>query len=84
MDKYYILTFENTHNAINGEAVLKEKNIKVKVMPTPTFVTKSCGISLKINEEEINEVKAIIENGLIKIKGIILKEGSSFKQVNLI
>lgn len=84
MDKYYILTFENTHNAINGETVLKNKNIRAVVMPTPTFVTKSCGISLKIDEKEIEKVKALIEEGAIKIKSTILKEGSSFKEVNLI
>jgi hypothetical protein len=84
MDKYYILTFENTHNAINGESVLKANNIKAIVMPTPTFITKSCGISLRLTEEEVLKVKPLISEEKIKIKGVILKEGSSFKEVNLI
>lgn len=84
MDKYYILTFENTHNAISGESVLKENNIKVVVMPTPTFVTKSCGISLRVLEDEIEKVKSLVREERIRIKGTILKEGSSFREVNLI
>lgn len=84
MDKYYILTFENTYNAINGESVLKDNNIKAIIMPTPTFVTKSCGISLKIDENEIQKVKPLVLNEKIKIKGTLLKEGSSFKEINLI
>lgn len=84
MDKYYILTFENTHNAINGESVLKGNNIKAVVMPTPTFVTKSCGISLKFDEGELEKIKTLIQEEKIKIKGALLKEGSSFKEINLI
>lgn len=84
MDKYYILTFENTHNAINGESVLKESNIKAVVMPTPTFITKSCGISLRVVEDDLNRVKTLIKDDKIKIKAAILKEGSSFKELKLI
>ena len=83
MDKYYILTFENTHSAINAESVLKANNIKAIVMPTPTFVTKSCGISLKLTEEELEKVKPLINEEKIKIKGIILKESNSFREIEL-
>lgn len=83
MEKYYILTFDNTHSAINGESVLKANNIKAIVMPTPTFVTKSCGISLRITEEEIENVKGLINEEKLKIKAAIVKEGNSFREVNL-
>jgi hypothetical protein len=83
MDKYYILTFENTHSAINAESILKTNNIKAIVMPTPTFVTKSCGISLKLTEEGLEEVKPLISTEKIKIKGIILKDDNSFREIEL-
>jgi len=81
MDKYYILTFENTHNAISGESVLKENKIKAIVMPTPTFITKSCGISLRVQEDEIEKIKILEIENKIKIKSTILKEGNSFKEI---
>jgi hypothetical protein len=84
MEKYYILTFENTHSAINSESVLKANNIKAIVMPTPTFVTKSCGISLRLTEEEVEKVKPLISEGKIKFKAAILKEGASFREVALL
>ena len=83
MDKYYILTFENTHSAINGESVLKANNIKAIVMPTPTFITKSCGISLRLTEEDMVKVKILISEEKFKIKGIILKEGNGFREIAL-
>ena len=81
MDKYYILTFENTHNAISGESILKQNKVKAIVMPTPTFITKSCGISLRIEEDEVERTKTLQGENKIKIKSIILKEGSSFKEI---
>jgi hypothetical protein len=83
MDKYYILTFENTHGAINGEAVLKENSIKAIVMPTPTFVTKSCGISLRLSEEEMQKVKPLMEEEKVKVKAVIVKEGNSFRELKI-
>jgi hypothetical protein len=83
MDKYYILTFENTHSAISGESVLKANNIKATVMPTPTFVTRSCGISLRLTEEELEKVKPLIEQEKIKVKAAILKEGNNFREIKL-
>jgi len=83
MEKFYILTFENTHNAINGEKVLKENNVKAIVMPTPTFISKSCGISLRLAEEEVEKVKPLMAEEKIKVKAAILKEGSSFREINL-
>lgn len=81
MDKYYILTFENTHNAINAESILKENKIKAIVMPTPTFITKSCGISLRVLEDEVEKIKTLIIEDKIKIKNTILKEENSFKEI---
>lgn len=81
MDKYYILTFQNTHNAINAESILKENKIKAIVMPTPTFITKSCGISLRVLEDEVEKIKTLIIEDKIKIKNTILKEENSFKEI---
>lgn len=84
MDKYYILTFENTHNAINGEAVLKRNEIKAIVMPTPTFITKSCGISLRFTEEELDRVRQLMLEEKIKVKTVIIKDEKGFKEISLI
>lgn len=81
MERYYILSFENTHGAISGESVLKENSMKVTVMPTPTFITKSCGISLRVFEEDMDKIKQLKAEGKINIKSIILKEGNSFKEI---
>lgn len=83
MDSYYLITFENTHSAMNAEAVLKQNGIKNTVMPTPTYITKSCGISLKLNKADLPVVTKLIEDDSIRIKLVYLKEGSQFRAIEL-
>lgn len=81
MKKYYILTFENTHEAINAEDSAKMLKIKYIIMPTPTYITKSCGICIRIEENELYNVKKLIEMDKIKIKDIFLKDDDGYKSI---
>ncbi|NEZ47871.1 DUF3343 domain-containing protein [Clostridium niameyense] len=79
--KTYVITFNNTHNAMDGEAVLKDKGIKLRIIPTPTYITKSCGISIRIDDKEYEKVKPIIDSNEINIKNVYLKEGGNYELV---
>lgn len=78
---YYIITFKNTYNAMEGEKVLKKENINNQVMPTPTVITRSCGISLKIEEDEYPKIEQIIGKREIKPKSILYRSENSYKIV---
>lgn len=79
MKGYYIITFKNTHTAMEGEKVLKKEKVENQVMPTPTVVTRSCGISLKIEEEEYSKIIAIIEKKEMEPKSILYRSENSYK-----
>ena len=50
--KDFIMVFNNTHEAMEGERILKENGIAFIIMPTPTYITKSCGISSAFNKDQ--------------------------------
>jgi hypothetical protein len=83
MDKEYLLTFENSHKAIEAESIMKENNINILIMPTPTVITRSCGLCIKIIHKDADKVKALIENGNINIKSILLKTGQNYEMTEL-
>ncbi|MGL4731345.1 MAG: DUF3343 domain-containing protein [Clostridium sp.] len=83
MDKYYILVFNNTHEAMKAESVCKSENIKPTMMPTPSYITKSCGISLKVNEDQIENIKQLIKNEKLTIKSMFMKDGASYGEVTI-
>jgi len=82
MGEFYLLTFKNTHDAIGGEKVLKERQITAVVMPTPTSMTKSCGISIKVSKQSIEDVKALINRNEINVKDIYLYIDRQFTVIN--
>ena len=76
---YYIIVFKNTHDAMSAEQKLNELNYKFRIMPTPTLITQSCGICIRIEEEE--ELNKIISSNIIEFKNIYKKEEANYKMI---
>ena len=73
---YYIIVFKNTHDAMTADKKLAIKNYKFRIMPTPTLITQSCGICVRIeNDDEIN---SIIENKEIEFKNIYKRNETEY------
>lgn len=68
--KHYIMVFKNTHDAIDGEKIFNCNSIKMMIMPTPTYITQSCGISIRFTEKELNSVEELINNNKINFKNV--------------
>ncbi|MGL4654993.1 MAG: DUF3343 domain-containing protein [Sarcina sp.] len=77
--KLYIMVFNNTHEAMAAEKTMERENVKVMVMPTPTYITKSCGISLKFDEESVEVIDKLIEDDKVKFKNIYFRDAEGFK-----
>ena len=76
--KYFIMVFNNTNDDMNGERIFKDNNIEFVIMPTPTYITQSCGICIRFNENIIEKVNSIIEKDSLKYKNIYLNDGKQF------
>lgn len=76
--KYYIIVFKNTHDAMTGEKALKEKEYVFRIMPTPTSITQSCGICIRVEDED--QIKRIKEENF-EYKNIYCKEGSEYREI---
>jgi hypothetical protein len=81
MVDFYLITFENTSSAIKAESNLKEKGIKLMIMPTPTFITKSCGISIRVQADIAEVIEGILAKGEIAYKAYYKKENNNYSQV---
>ena len=69
---YYIVVFKNTHDAMSAEKKLNELNYKVRIMPTPTSITMSCGICVRIDDKE--QIDSILKDNILEYKNIYFKE----------
>ena len=75
---YYIIVFKNTHDAMSAEQKLNGLNYKFRIMPTPTLITQSCGICIRIEEEEEEKVNEINNNNTVEFKNIYKKEEANY------
>ena len=73
---YYIIVFKNTYDAMAAEKKLKELNFDFKIMPTPTTITMSCGICVRMDEKE--NIDLIINNDILQYKNIYFKDNAGY------
>lgn len=76
--KYFIMVFNNTNDAMNGEKTFKDNNIEFVIMPTPTYITQSCGICIRFGEKMLGTVNSVIEKDNLKYKNIYSNDGIKF------
>ena len=67
---YGVLTFESTHHPISGEKVFKEAGLKFKTIPTPREITSSCGLSIRFNLDDLENIVEKIKETELAIKGV--------------
>ncbi|NLW39638.1 MAG: DUF3343 domain-containing protein [Tissierellia bacterium] len=83
--EFGVITFKSTHYAIQGDIAFKEQNINYRTIPTPREITRSCGLAIKFDLEDIDLVKDIIEKNKLTIDGIfkMVKDDQGYKAERL-
>lgn len=77
---YYIIVFKNTHDAMSAEKKLEELNYEFEIMPTPTSITLSCGICVRIGNKDI--IDSILDSKAFEFKNIYLKTDKGYELFN--
>lgn len=73
---YFIIVFKNTLDAMTAERALKEKDFEFKMMPTPTAITQSCGLCVRIEKKEL--IDYVISENLVAFKNIYEKSNEGY------
>lgn len=76
---YFIIVFKNTHDAMSGEKKLLQENYSIRIMPTPTAITQSCGICIRIEDEK--QIQKIINEDSLTFKGIYKKTSEGYIEI---
>ncbi len=57
----YLVVFDNTHQALRGEEVLKKHAVPHETVSTPPHIQAGCGISLRIHPESLEAVEIALD-----------------------
>lgn len=80
MNDYYIAVFDSTHHALMFEKVIRDKGFKISIMPVPREITASCGLSARLDADEIDSIKAVAEEENLKVAGYYRAETQNGKK----
>lgn len=73
---YYVVVFKNTYDAMAAEKKLKELNYNFRIMPTPTSITMSCGICVRMNEQE--QIDTVMHENILEYKSIYFRNEEGY------
>ena len=67
MDKFKLLAFNSTHQAILTEKVLKENGHEMRLIPIPRNISASCGLAAKVRESDLEAVMKLVARHGIEV-----------------
>ena len=70
MDNYGVVLFNTTSAAMRAENILKKGQVDIKLIPTPRELSSDCGIALRFNWPEAENVGILLDTGGVEIEGI--------------
>ena len=76
MDNEMLIAFDSTQQALRAEMLLEYADIEIDIFPTPKEITAGCAMSIQFFQSGIEEVKKIIVEQEIEIRGIFSRDAN--------
>jgi hypothetical protein len=70
MAKYSVVLFYSTAHAIRAEKVLQRAGLAIKMIPTPRQLSSDCGIALRFERADEEQVAATLREKRVPTNGI--------------
>lgn len=78
MKEMLLIAFDSTQQALRTEILLEYAEIEIDIRPTPKQITAGCALSIEFPKPCYEEVKSIIKQEKVEIRGIYFKHGDSY------
>lgn len=80
-DGDYVAIFNSIHRVMEAERLLKDKSLKILLIPAPRALAADCGLAIRYAEEIRGEVEgALAEAGLLP-RDLYRKNGEEFVKI---
>ncbi|MGZ9585960.1 DUF3343 domain-containing protein [Paenibacillus marinisediminis] len=67
---WLVMAFDSTQQALRAEMLLEYADLEIDTCPTPKAITAGCALSIRFEEEHLEQVKEIILSEQVVIRGI--------------
>lgn len=76
-----LIAFDSTQQALRAEMLLEYADIEIDTCPTPKSITAGCALSIEFADEDFSEVKKIIAEQNVEIRGFFKYEQHEYREI---
>lgn len=76
-----LIAFDSTQQALRAEMLLEYADIEIDICPTPKEITAGCALSIHFPGEDLTQVKDILIQERVEIRGIYEPNGEGYREV---
>ncbi len=80
-DKFMLIAFDSTQQALRTEMLLEYADIEIDIRPTPKQITAGCALSIDFPDEELAQVRKIVAEESVDIRGIFRQTEDGYEEV---
>ena len=80
-DGDYIAIFNSIHRVMEAERLLKDRKLKILLIPAPRALAADCGLAIRYTDEMRSEVEAALAEAGLLPRSLYRKVGEEFVTV---
>jgi hypothetical protein len=77
-EEWLLIAFDSTQQALRAEMLLEYADIDIDTCPTPKSITAGCALSIQFPQHKLEEVRVILREERVEIKGIYFKAEAGY------
>ncbi|MEK4325379.1 DUF3343 domain-containing protein [Paenibacillus sp. FSL R7-0312] len=84
MEDELLIAFDSTQQALRAEMLLEYAEIEIDIFPTPKEITAGCAMSIQFYRNALEEVRVIVAEQNVEIRGIFAKLSDGIGYVEVV
>lgn len=77
-----LIAFDSTQQALRAEMLLEYAEVEIDIRPTPKEITAGCALSIEFPQDALDEVRRIIREERVEIRGLFKRTGEGYEQLD--
>jgi hypothetical protein len=80
-DGDYIAIFHSIHRVMEAERLLKDRRLKILLIPAPRALAADCGLAIRYGEDERADVEKALAEAALLPGDLFRKSGDGFEKI---
>lgn len=80
-DGDYVAIFNSVHRVMEAERLLKDKHLKMLLIPAPRALAADCGLAIRYAQDVRGEVEAVLAEAGLLPRELYRKSGENYEKV---